>query len=191
MASGKETLRCRLRISLRTLLLLFIPAALATSLAIWLFIPPTINVVTTVDRFLWFRTLDGRGLPVLALGAEVRVVNRSRCKVWYLENARYYLFECVDAEWTGSWSGTLLPETPERELWSALEGMQSMRILVPISKDATEIKVGIPFTADRFNRKAHWVFTPMMKIKKEGEGYSPEVVPRNSDEVRIESAFAR
>ena len=192
MASNSEAPKCRVRFSLRTLLLLFIPVALVTSLAKWLFSPPPIDVAMTVDRFSWFETVDGRGSPVVALGADVRVVNRSRWTVWYLENTRYYLFQRVDGKWAQRWSGSRLTGAKEDQLWwSAQEGRQSISLLVPVSEDATAIKIGIPFTTDRFNRKAHWRFTPMVKVTKKGQDYFPEVLARNADEDGIESAFAK
>jgi hypothetical protein len=103
--------------------------------------------------------------------------------VWYLENPRYCLLQRVDGIWLQSLSGTQLLEDPEKDCWSAQDGMESITILVgPISEKATAVKVGIPFTTDRLAPKPHWVFSPDVKIAKKGEDYSPEVKERAKQE---------
>ncbi len=172
MISGSQAPRRRFQVSLRTLLVLFIPIALLTALATWLFRPPPIDVVITVDRLCWYEGVGGNGLSGLGLGAEVRVVNRSKHRVWYLENPRYYLLQCVDGCWAGSSSGSKPAgpaEETEKDWWSPQDGMQSSTILVgPISEKATAMKVGVPLTTDRIAPRPHWVFTPEMHIVMEG-----------------------
>jgi hypothetical protein len=190
MASGSTTRRWRPQFSLRTLLLLAIPVALATSFAIRLFRQP-VDVAISVDRISRFDTVDNNGSPVLALGAQVSAVNRSRHTVWYLENTRYFLFEYVDGKWEYSWPGTSLDGAPGKELWSAQGDMQSTSIVVPLSEEATAIKIGVVFSADKSGSRPHWVFTPTVKVVKQGQDYSPEVVARNANDVRLESAFEK
>ncbi|MGO8747386.1 MAG: hypothetical protein ACLQNE_15485 [Thermoguttaceae bacterium] len=188
-ASGGEATECRLRLSPRKLLLLLIPAALVAPVAMWFFSAAPIDAAVTVDGFSRFETVDGCGSPTSALGSQVRIFNRSRRTVWYLENTRYYMFQLVDGKWTSTSSGTSLPGAPEKQLWSAQEGMQSVSILVPIYEDATAIKVGIAFTSDPSNPKAHWVFSPTVKVRREGQDRFPEVLARSADDALIESQF--
>ncbi|MCE5267879.1 MAG: hypothetical protein LLG00_08330 [Planctomycetaceae bacterium] len=172
MASDSDWRRRRFQFSLRTLLLSFIPVALLTALGTWLFRPPPIDVAMTVERFCWYKDADGR----VGLEAEVRVTNTSRDTVWYLENPRWYMAQYVDGQWLGSSSGTELPGRQGKDWWSPQEGMQSITLPVgAISEKATAVKVGIPFTTDRFMPKAHWVFTPNVKIVKKGKDRFPEV----------------
>ena len=161
--------------SLRALLLLFIPVALLTALATWLFRPPPIDVAMIVKGFSWY----GDGAGHRGLGAEVCIVNRSKHTVWYLEYPRYYLLQLVDGKWTESLTGTKLPAISgkaEQDWWSPQNGMQTTNILVgPISEKATAMKVAIPFTTDRFMPKSHLVFTPVVQIVKKGRNYFPKV----------------
>ena len=169
MATDIQIHRCRFQFSLRTLLLIFIPVALLSGLAVWLFRPPPIDVEVTVERFSWYKATDGNGV---GLGAEVRITNRSKHTVWHLEYPRYFLLELVDGKWLESFTGTKM----EPDWWSSHAGMQSYTVFVgPISEKATEIKVAIPFTTDRFMPKAHLVFSPVVKMVKKGKDYFPEV----------------
>ena len=166
-----ETARKRpFQFSLRTLSLLFIPLALGMALATWLYETRRIDVAITVDRCLSYDDGNGRS----ALGAEVRTTNRLRSRVWYLEYPRYCLLQRVDGNWQTSWTGTKLSSLAEEpDWWTVLEGMESATFLVgPISEDATEIQVGVPFTTDRFAPKPHWLFTPV--LRKVGNAYLPK-----------------
>ena len=60
--------------------------------------------------------------------------------------------------------------------WTALHTTESITILAsPISENATEMKVAVPFTTEWFPTKAHWVFCPVVKIVKKGQDFFPEV----------------
>jgi hypothetical protein len=158
--------------SLRTLLLLFVPVALLAGLASWLFRPPPIDLAITVERFYWFKDTLGNGV---GLGAEVRITNKSKDTVWYMENPRYCLLQCVDGSWLTSSRGMSLPRAPgevERDWWSPQDGMQTKTISVgPISEKATAIQVMIPLTTDRLMPRRHWVSSPEVRITKKGNDY--------------------
>lgn len=188
-ASGKGARSRQLRLPRRRLALVVVATASVALLTIWLLAHPPVNVAITVDHFSWFNTVNLTGTPVLALGAHVHALNRSPRTVWYLEDPRYYLFQLIDGQWSESWTGTQIVGGPEKHLRSALNGMQSAEIVLPISPNATAIKVGIPFTSGRFARRVHWVFSPTVRVARRGREYVPEAVARTAEDERIEAYF--
>ena len=161
--------------SLRTLLLLFIPAALLSALAARILRPPPVNVTITVDQFSWY---DDRGHRCLE--AMVRITNVSGSTVWFLGAPTYYFCQTVD----GKTDGGQASAGPDR--WNVLRSGESIRIPVgPVSERATEIRVGVPFTTDWFVSKAHWVYCPVVKVVKKGHGYFPEVKKGAKQEERV------
>jgi hypothetical protein len=169
MTSKDQVPKRRFQYSLRTLLLLFIPAVLFTALAKWLFCPPPIDVAITVQRFSWYKAFNGR----TGLAAEVRITNRSTHTVWYLENPRYCAAQLVDGLWLES---SISSPNAKEDWWTPQDGRGSITIHVgPIEEKATAMKIVVAFTTDRFMPKRHWVSSPEVRIVKKGKDLFPEV----------------
>ncbi len=167
------------RFSPRVLLLLLILVVLAVGLAAWLLRPTAVNVLMTVEPYSFCRYDDGAGH--LPLGALVRVTNLSNSTVWCLRSTRVQ-YELVDGKWSfHTTSFGAKPREPGQWMagpyrWTALHTTESITILAsPISENATEMKVAVPFTTEWFPTKAHWVFCPVVKIVKKGQDFFPEV----------------
>ena len=51
-------------------------------------------------------------------------------------------------------------------------------VVGPVSEEATEIRVGVPFTVEWLPpSEAHWVYSPPVNIVKKGEDYVVEAKP--------------
>ncbi len=174
MTSTTQTPNRRFRFRLGMLLVL-ISTALASALAIWFVCPPPIDVAITVERFSWLKAHDGH----TALEADVRVTNRSRHTVWFLQNPLFCTAQLVDGQWQES-SQSSLPDNPAGkrsyggDWWLPLESTGSFTIRVGLWDGATAMKVVVACTTDRFIPKRHWVSTPEVRIVKRGNDYFPE-----------------
>jgi hypothetical protein len=150
------------------LLPLLVLAVLGTVLAVWLLQPAAVNVLVRVEERCACRYDDGAGH--LGRGALVRIANLSNNTVWRLDST-YMQYELIDGKWLlhATWMGG-----PYH--WSPLSsGESTISVVGPVSENATEMKVGFPFTTEWFPAKAHWVFCPVVKIVKKGQDYFPEV----------------
>ena len=65
--------------------------------------------------------------------------------------------------------------------------MESVTILVgPISESATEMRVGVPFTSQRFApTEVRWIYSHVIKIVKKGQDYFPETKPGTQQEEKV------
>jgi len=181
----------RSRFSLRTILLLFIPAALMAALAARVFRPPPVDVEIAWRRASLYHEEDEAGRPRLV--ACLSLTNWSRNTVWYLGGPgapTKDVEELVGGEWNFVISGPF-PDgasdsnSPSRLAWAPLRSMESVTMFVGLSEEATEAKVGIPFTTEWFPSKAHWVYSPPARIVKTRERYFLEVDHDAPQEVRV------
>ena len=162
MALNTESQKRRFQYSLRTMLLMFVPVALLTTLSKWLFFPPPIDVAMAVERFSECRNpVDGH----ICLVADVTITNRSHHTVWYSRNPRYYTAQRVN---DGRWRESSV-SSRDLEEWGPLNDGQSMIIHVPIRQNATSMKVVVAFTTDRFMPKRHWMSTSEIRIVRKGQ----------------------
>ena len=185
--------RGRLQFSLRTMLLLFIPVALLAGLTTWLLRPAPLDVRITVETFSLLRYDDHAGNMPLA--AVVRITNLSKSTTWilgYPEAPVTSTQQLVDGNWESSESWVRpvsldQADNPLPKQWTPLRTMESLTIVTgPISEKATEIRVGLPFTTERFApTEAHWVFSPAVEIVKRGQYYFPEPKPGAQQEEQV------
>jgi uncharacterized membrane protein YeaQ/YmgE (transglycosylase-associated protein family) len=177
VTSDTRTPRRWYQFSLRTLLLAFIPVALISALVTKLFFRPPINVAMCAESYSLCRYDDHAGHRPLAV--LVRIANCSDSTVWFFENT-VQQYQLVD----GKWEWELCSSRPSR--WAALPSMESTLIVASVQREeATEMKVGVPFTSDWFPREVHWVYTPVFKIVKKGQDYYPETKEGAKQEEQI------
>lgn len=187
-------MRHSLHISKHTLLspktLLLITTVLATALATWLLRAVPVDVRITVEPYslCWYDDHAGHS----PMGALVRITNVSNSTVWFLGLPgvpTYVNQQCVDGKWNSSVSSVALNsrEPFPANRWAALRSMESITILAgPISERATEVRIGVPLTTERFTpTKAHWIFGPVTTIVKRGQNYFPEAKAGARQEDRV------
>ena len=180
----------RLRFSLRFVLLLFIPIALLLGLANWLLYPPPLDVRITAEPFSLPRYDDLEGN--LPLGAVVRFTNFSTSTVWYFgypESPTSDAQQLVDGNWSWHVSSLNVDVAASKRTrhWTLLRPMESVTFLAgPISESATEIRVGVPFTSQRFApTEVRWIYSRPIKIVKKGDDYFPEMKPETQQEEKV------
>ena len=171
--------RIRFRFSLKMLLLLFVPVAARAMLVMWMLNPPPLEVRVAIEPYSLLRYDDHAGH--LVLGAVVRITNVSKSTTWFLGLPGapvYNVQQLIDGNWETSVSSVNMEfsDSPVSTVWTQIHPMESVTIVAgPISEKTTEIRVGVPFTTERFApTKAHWVFSPTAKIVKKEELYFPE-----------------
>lgn len=180
----------RLNFSLRAIFLLFIAAAILAWLTTWLLLPVRLDVRVEIEPYSLPRYDDHAGN--LPLGAAVQITNMSESTIWVLGlpgSATHVVQQLVNGNWEASMSSvTVDPATaPLSNEWMPLRSMESITILAgPISEKASEMRVGLPFTAKRFaTTEVCWVFSPIVKIVKRGQDYFPEATPDAQQEEQV------
>jgi hypothetical protein len=168
--------------------ILFLSITLIGVSVIWLLYPFPIHVRIEPDSSPFDRYDDGAGH--LPLEAKVRITNTSYYTVWFLGRREMpvdVLQQLVGGKWENRGSGLSEPDLQRREGWTPLRSMESITVLVgPVSENATEMRVGLAFTTERLRpTKAHWVFSPALKIVKRGQDYFAEVKEGSAQEVQI------
>lgn len=180
----------RLKRALRVLLLLAISVAMLAGIGTWALSPAPIYVrITVVPRALDVYD-DHAGHQGLA--SEVNVTNLSTRTIWFLGlpgTPVYTTEQLVGREWKLSTASVTRGPTylglPKE--WASLRPMETITIAAsPISEKATELRVAVPFTSEwNTPTRAHWVFSPLVKIVKRGALYLAEVEPGAQQEEQI------
>jgi hypothetical protein len=171
-------------------LLLVIAPALLVGVTTWVLFPGPIHVSITVEPAALVSYDDHAGKQ--GLSAEVRVTNVSTMTIWFLGlpgTPAYADEQLVDGKWKMHTAAVTVKPTdfglPEQ--WTPLHPMESITIAAgPISEGATELRVAVPFTSEWIApTKAHWVFSPVVRIAKRGKSYFPETKPGAQQEEQI------
>jgi hypothetical protein len=180
------TQRPQNRYAIGTLLLV---SAILSVFVAWIMLRPALNIAITMMPCSAARYDDLAGHHPLC--AVVQVTNMSQHTVWFLGYpgaAEHIDQQRVNGVWTSSISAVFLNGAEKASSpWTALRSYESIVILAgPISEDATEIRVGVPFTTERFMPStAHWIFGPIADIVKRGDTCFPEIKGSAEQEEQI------
>jgi hypothetical protein len=168
--------------------ILYSVLALITGFAIWLILPSVPDVRIAPEPIALCRYDDGAGhSPMLAV---IRVTNVSKRTVWVLgppEAPLSILQQVVAGNWDFHMSGGPTEVRASTGRWTALRSMESITVASgPITEEATEMRVGLAFTAEKFTpSKVHWIFSPIAKIVKRGKDHFLEPIEGASQEVQV------
>ena len=209
MASNDTGFRPAIRPSMRTVLFAVIVILTGAALAVWGLRPTPIDVRVSVEPYSlsryddhrtmwqWYPSLLRDGdVGRLPMGAWVRVTNASTQTIWYLGFPGIPVVDTqqlVDGDWDSSISAT--SAKPVDDLvpaqWAALRSGEFITFMAgPVSGNATEIRVGVPFTSEWWPADAHWIYSPIVRIVKNGTEHYPDVKQGADQEEQVVSLKA-
>jgi hypothetical protein len=173
------------RFSLRTMFVAIFIASLIVLAVLWLR-PIHLDVVFATDDVSLCQYDDHDGH--FGKAAMVKVTNFSNSTVWfhgYGGVPDYTYRERING--TLNWHASSIRgnSSPQGE-WCALRRGETVTILAgPISDQADEFSIGVPFTGEKFNpTTVHWIFSPYAKIVR-GPQFDFPVMARGMQEVQL------